>query len=45
MGEKRNAYRLLLGKPEGKKQLAKPRCRSLVKIKMDLGDTGWGAVD
>jgi hypothetical protein len=45
MGEKRNAYRLLVGKPEGKKPLEKPRRRWVDKIKMDLLDIGWGVVD
>jgi hypothetical protein len=45
MGEKRNAYRLLVGKPEGKRPLGRPR-RSLVdNIRMDLGEVGWGDVD
>jgi hypothetical protein len=36
-GEKRNAYRILVGKPEGKRPLGKPRCRWVDNIKMDLG--------
>jgi hypothetical protein len=36
MGEKRNAYRILVGKPEGKRQLGRPRSRLVVNIKMDL---------
>jgi hypothetical protein len=36
MGEERNAYRLLLGKPEGRRPLGRPRCRWIDKIKMDL---------
>jgi hypothetical protein len=43
-GEKRNVYRLLVGKPEGKRPLGKPRYR-WVDIKMDLGEVGWGDVD
>jgi hypothetical protein len=43
MGEKRNAYRLLLvGKPEGKRPLGRLR---LDNIRMDLGEVGWGDVD
>jgi hypothetical protein len=42
MGEKSNAYRIWVGKPEGKRLLGKPRCRWLDNIKMDLGETGWG---
>jgi hypothetical protein len=45
MGAKRNAYRLLVGKPEGKKPLGKPRCRWLDNIRLDLGEVGWGDVD
>jgi hypothetical protein len=45
MGEKRNAYRLLVGKPEGKRPLGKPRCRWMYNIKIDLGEVGWGDVD
>jgi hypothetical protein len=45
MGEKRNAYRLLVGKPEGKRPLGKPRRRWLDNIMMDLGEVGWGDVD
>jgi hypothetical protein len=36
MGEKRNVYRLLVGKPEGKRPLGRPRCRWIDKIKMEL---------
>jgi hypothetical protein len=45
MGEKRNAYRLLVGKPEGRRPLARPRCRWLDNIRMDLIEVGWGDVD
>jgi hypothetical protein len=41
MGEKRNAYRILVGKPECKRPLRKPRCSWLDKIKMDLIEIGW----
>jgi hypothetical protein len=44
MGEKRNAYRLLLGKPEGKRPLGRPRRRCVDNIRMDLGEVGWGDV-
>jgi hypothetical protein len=44
-GEKRNAYRLLVGKPEGKKQLGRPRRRWVDNIWVDLGEMGWGDVD
>jgi hypothetical protein len=42
---KRNAYRLLVGKPEGKRPLGRPRHRWLDNIKMDLLEIGWGGVD
>jgi hypothetical protein len=45
MGEKRNAYRLLVGKPEGKRPLGRPRRRWVDNIRMDLGEVGWSNVD
>jgi hypothetical protein len=45
MGEKRNSNRLLVGKPEGKLQLERPRRRWVDSIRMDLGEVGWGDVD
>jgi hypothetical protein len=42
MGEKRNMYRLLVGKPEGKRPLGRPRRRRVDNIKMDLLEIGWG---
>jgi hypothetical protein len=42
MGERRGAYRALVGKPEGKKPLERPRRRWEYKIKMDLREVGWG---
>jgi hypothetical protein len=44
MGEKRNAYKLLVGKPEGKRPLGRPR-RRWVDIRTDLGEVGWSDVD
>jgi hypothetical protein len=44
MEEKRNAYRLLVGKPEGKRSLGRPRRRWVVNNKLDLGEVGWGDV-
>jgi hypothetical protein len=44
-GEKRNAYRLLVGKPEGKRPLGRPRHRWVDNVRMDLGEVGWGDVD
>jgi transcription termination factor 2 len=45
MGEKRSAYRLLVGELEGKRPLGKPRRRWMDNIRMDLGDVGWGDAD
>jgi hypothetical protein len=45
MGEKRNAYRLSVGKPEGKRPLGRPRCRWKDNIKMDVREKGWGGMD
>jgi hypothetical protein len=41
MGDKRNAYRILVGKPEGKRPLGRPRRRWVDSIKMDLREIGW----
>jgi hypothetical protein len=40
MGEKRNVYRLLVGKPEGKRPLGRTRPRCVDNIKMNLADIG-----
>jgi hypothetical protein len=45
MGEKMNAYRLLVGKPEGRRPLGRPRHRWLDNISMDFVELGWGDVD
>jgi hypothetical protein len=45
MGEKRNVYRLLAGKPEGKRPLGRPRRRWIDNIKMDLLERGVSVVD
>jgi hypothetical protein len=45
MREKRNAYRILVGKPEGKRPLGRPRRRWVDNITTDLGEVGWDGVD
>jgi hypothetical protein len=45
MVAKRNSYRLLVGKPEGKRPLGRPRRKWVDNIKMDVGEVGWGDVD
>jgi hypothetical protein len=45
MGERRGAYRALVGKPEGRRPLGKPRRRWEDNIKMDLREVGWGSMD
>jgi hypothetical protein len=44
-GEKRNAYRLLVGNPEENRPLGRPRRRWVDNIRMDLVEVGWGDVD
>jgi hypothetical protein len=45
MGEPRNAYRILVGKPEGKRQLGRLRRRYVDNIKIDLREIGWDGAD
>jgi hypothetical protein len=45
MGEKRKAFRLLVGKPQGKRPLGRLRRRWVNNIKVDLLEIGWGGVD
>jgi hypothetical protein len=45
MGEKRNAYRVSVGKPEGKRPLGRPRRMWVDNIKIDLREMGWGGMD
>jgi predicted small integral membrane protein len=45
MGEMKNAYRLLVGKPGGKRPLGRPRRRWVDNIRIDLGEVAWGNVD
>jgi hypothetical protein len=44
-GEKRNTYRLLVRKPEGRRPVGRPRRRWVDNIRMDLVEVGWGDVD
>jgi hypothetical protein len=43
--KKRNAYRILVGKPEGKRPHGAPRRRYVDNVSMDLGEIGWDGVD
>jgi hypothetical protein len=45
MGEMRNAYRISVGKPEGKRPLGRPRRRWEDNTRMDIREIGWGGVD
>jgi hypothetical protein len=45
IGEKRNAYRTLVGNPDVKSPLGRPRRRWMGNIKMDLREIGWGGID
>jgi hypothetical protein len=45
MGEKRNAYRLLVGKPQRKGPLGKQECRWVDNINIELVERGWDGVD
>jgi hypothetical protein len=45
MGEKRNVYRSLVGKPKGKRPLGRPRRRRINNIKTDLLEVGLSVVD
>jgi hypothetical protein len=45
VGEKRNVYRLLVGEPQGKGPLGRPRCRWIDNIKMDILEIGLNVVD
>ena len=45
MGEERGVYRVLVGKPEGKRTLGRPRRRWVDNIRMDLQEVGCGYMD
>jgi hypothetical protein len=45
MGERRGAYGALVGKPEGRRPLERPRRRWEDNIKMDIREGGWGGAD
>jgi hypothetical protein len=45
MGKKMNAYRILVGKPEVKRPLRRPRRRWVDNIKMNLREIEWGGMD
>jgi hypothetical protein len=45
MGEERKVYKVLVGMPEGKRPLGRPRCRWEDGIRMDVRETGLGGVD
>jgi hypothetical protein len=45
IGENRNAYRILVGKPEGKRPLGRPRRRWVENIKLDFREMGWYGLD
>jgi hypothetical protein len=45
MSGKRGAYRILVGKAEGKRPLGRPRRRWVDNVKMDLRETGWGGMN
>jgi hypothetical protein len=44
-GETRNAYRILMGKPEGKTQLGRPSRRWVDNVKINLREIGWDGMD
>ena len=45
MGEERGVYGVLVGKPEGRRPLGRPRCRWVDNIRMDLQEVGCGYMD
>jgi hypothetical protein len=45
MGEERNVYKVLVGKPEGMRPLRRPRRGWEDGIRVDLGEAGWGGME
>jgi hypothetical protein len=45
MGDTKKTFKMLVGKPEGKRPLGKPRCRLEDNIRMDIWEIGWEVVD
>jgi hypothetical protein len=45
MGEKRNTYMILVGKPDGRIPIGRPKCRWVANIMMNLAETGLGGLD
>jgi hypothetical protein len=45
MGDRKGAYRILVGRSEGKRPLGRPRCKSEDNIKMDLQEVRWGGME
>jgi hypothetical protein len=45
MGDKRNSYRILVGKPERKRPLRRPKCRWVQNFKMNLREIGWDDIE
>jgi hypothetical protein len=45
IGDKKDARRILVGNPEGKRPLGRPRHKCVDNIKMDLREIGWGGMD
>jgi hypothetical protein len=45
MGERRGAYRVSVGKPEGKRPLGRPRCKREDNVKIDLQKVGCGGIE
>jgi len=44
MGDREDVYMVLVGRPDGRRPLGRPRCRLEANIKMDFQDVGWGGM-